>query len=78
MVINKKRFPSGIRLTLYSEGREVDTFVLDKEAKGGITGSRISNDLEAEQQKDDFRVRRHRDDIVDQNGTEIFPAQPQL
>ena len=52
--------------------------MLDKEAKGGITGSRISNDLEAEQQKDDFRVRRHRDDIVDQNGTEIFPAQPQL
>ena len=52
--------------------------MLDKEAKGGITGSRISNDLEAEQQKDDFRVRRDRDDIVDQNGTEIFPAQPQL
>jgi len=47
---------TGIRLTLYSEGREVDTFVLDKEAKGGITGSRISNDLEAEQQKDDFRL----------------------
>ena len=33
-----------------------DTFVLDKEAKGGITGSRISNDLDDEQQNDNFRV----------------------
>ena len=47
----------GIRLTLYKEGRLEDRFVLDKEAKGGISGSRISNDLDSEQQKDDYRVR---------------------
>ena len=50
-------FFQGIRLSLYKEGREVDTFVLDKEAKGGITGSKIRNEMDSDQQKDDFRVR---------------------
>ena len=46
--------PAGIRLTLRSEGRVIDTFVLDQPAKGGIAASRINN---ADDAQDDLMVR---------------------
>jgi len=44
------RVQNGINLTLYSEGREWDTFCLDQAAKGGIAGSRTDLD------KDEFKL----------------------
>ena len=50
--------------------------MLDKEAKGGISGSRISNDLDSEQQKDDYRVRDR--ELKESECQELFSAEHQL
>ena len=38
----------GIELTLRYNNEKVDTFILDKKAEGGITGSKISNAMDDE------------------------------
>jgi len=60
----------GIRLTLKSEGRVIDTFVLDQPAKGGIAASRINN---ADDAPDDLRVfiNFKESNFVGQNGRRL-------
>jgi len=47
---------TGIELTLKYNNEKVDTFILDKKAEGGITGSKISNAIDDEMDPDAKRI----------------------
>jgi len=48
----------GIELTLYRNGMYMDTFVLESEAKGGISGTRLTNKIDDELDPEEKRIKK--------------------
>lgn len=64
----------GIQVTILKDGREWDTFILDQEASGGITGSIIKTDTKLFQVDIDWKkqtFRGERDEAHQINGLQI-------